>query len=88
MLIPIINTSFFNIIAFSETWLSDNISNSELNINNYAIYRCDRSLSNSNCDVGGGVLIAVDSNLKSKILHVSIKSVEHLFVHLQLGSTT
>lgn len=65
-----------------------NISNSELNFNNYTVYRCDRSLSNSNCNVGGGVLIAVDSNLKSKILNVSIKSVEHLFVHEQLGLTT
>lgn len=45
-------------------------------------------MSNSNCNVGDGVLIAVDSGLKSKTLNVSINSVEHLFVHLQLGSTT
>lgn len=67
LLTPIINSSFFNIITFSEAWLFGNISNSELDINNYTIYRCDRLLSNSNCNVGGGVLIDVHSNLKNKI---------------------
>jgi len=81
-LIPIINTSFFNTISFYENWLSGNISNTELNFNNYTIYRCDRSLSNSNCNVSSEVLIAIYSSLKSKILNVSINNFEHLFVHI------
>jgi hypothetical protein len=81
-LISTINTNFFDIIAFSETWLSNNLSNSEINFNNYIIYRCDRSLLNSNCIIGDEVLIAVNYNLKSKKLHISIDSVEHVFVQL------
>ena len=37
----------------------------------FVVYRCDRSTLNSNCDRGGGILIAVRSSYKS----------EHLLVH-------
>lgn len=80
------NTSFFDIIALSETWLSPSISNSELNFNNYIIYRCDRSPHNSVYSRGGGVLIAINCQLNSKILNVNINCVEHVFVQLNLGS--
>lgn len=85
-LIPIINTCDFDIIAFSETWLTPAISNLELNFFNYTVYRCDRSAHNSNFGRGGGVLIAINSNLKSKVLKVSFNCVEHIFVLLQLSN--
>lgn len=40
---PVLATSCFDVISFSETWLSPSIFNSELNFTNYIIYRCDRS---------------------------------------------
>lgn len=86
ILTPPLNTSFFDIIALSETWLSPSISNSELNFNNYIIYRCDRSPRNSVHSRGGGVLIAVNCQLKSKILNVNINYVEQVLVQLHLGS--
>jgi hypothetical protein len=86
-LIPSLNTSHSDIIVFTKTWLSDIISNSELGFNNYIIYRCDRSPLNNNYSRGGGVLIAVNVNLKSKLLKISINSVEHIFVSLHLDNS-
>jgi len=42
---------------------------------------------NSISNKDGGVLIAVDSKLKRKVLNVSIKCVEHIFVQLNLDPT-
>jgi len=70
-LIPNLTVSFFDIIALSETCLSPSIPNSELNFNNYIIYRCDRSPLNSVYKRGGGVLVAIGSHLNSKILNVT-----------------
>jgi len=44
-----------------ESWASDEISNGELNIVGYDLYRKDRN----NRHKGGGVLLYVKSNLKS-----------------------
>ncbi|KAH8273814.1 hypothetical protein KR044_001101, partial [Drosophila immigrans] len=53
-----------DVVAFSETWLSSDISDSELFPSKYTIYRQDRSSRR-----GGGVLFAVDSNFSSQPLH-------------------
>ena len=86
IIVPSLNASFFDIIALSETWLSPSISNSELNFNNYIIYRCDRSPLTSVYKRGGGVLVAVRSHLNSKMLNVTVKCIEHVFVQLKLRS--
>jgi len=53
----------FNFLAFTETWLHNNVSSLELNLVNYENYRCDRSLLSSPLTRGGGVLIAVKKNV-------------------------
>ena len=52
----------FDIIAFSETWLTEDISSAELGLNNYSIFRCDGSPNTSQFSrgKGRGVLIAQD----------------------------
>lgn len=86
IIVPSLNASFFDIIALSETWLSPSISNSELDFNNYIIYRCDRSPLTSVYKRGGGVLVAVRSHLNSKMLNVTVKCIEHVFVQIKLRS--
>ena len=57
------------IIFLTETWLSPLITDAELNLTDYLIFRNDRK-----CNVterGGGVLIGVDKKLKSKVIDYS-----------------
>ena len=60
----------YDIIAFTETWLHSGIQNSELT-NNYRIYRCDRNEQTSRHARGGGVMIAVKSDLQSTAVCIS-----------------
>lgn len=55
----IIDDESHDIIAFSETWLNNNIHNSEIMPPIYQCYRKDRK------DGYGGVLVAVENTLRS-----------------------
>lgn len=67
-LIPKISICNFKVIVFTKIWLSNNITNSELNFHNYIIiYRCDRSSLASNLCRGGGVLIVIKKYLNSQL---------------------
>lgn len=46
-----------SVITISETWLSSSISNSDISLDNYILYRADRGAR------GGGVATYVSSNL-------------------------
>ena len=62
-------TNIPDIIILTETWLNHCISDSELNLNDFIVYRSDRSPDNNGNTVrGGGVLIAVKKNLESAVL--------------------
>lgn len=82
------NTSHFNFIfvVLTETWLYSNFFSAELGLGNYIIYRCDRSSLSSTSERGGGVLIAVRSDVPSFLLPTTVKSVEQLFVRFSLNS--
>mgnify|MGYP002775177509 CR=1 FL=1 len=56
----------YDVIAFSETWLHEGILRGELGMENFTIFRCDRSKLTSSNERGGGVLIAVRSNISCK----------------------
>ena len=56
----VVHTNSYDIIAVTETWLTDNISDSELLEYGYTIYRRDRQVK-----IEGGVLLAVKSNISS-----------------------
>ena len=55
-------TSNYQIIAVTETWLTSSIYNKEILPSNFAIYRNDRGTR------GGGVLLAVNLSIPSKIV--------------------
>ena len=55
-----------DILLLTETWLVDDISNNELNLNGYFVYRTDRRQDTDGVTTrGGGVLMAVSKSLKS-----------------------
>ena len=55
MLSSVIN---YDIIILTETWLRDDVADTELVLDNYSVYRRDRD-DNSKSNRGGGVLIVV-----------------------------
>lgn len=54
----------YDVIVFTETWLKDDILDSELT-DCYKLYRCDRNSATSQFRRGGGVLIGVKTGLMS-----------------------
>ena len=68
----IANVDEDDIIAITETWLNNNIADSEILNNEYIIYRRDRQQSENLR--GGGVLLAVKSSLKSSLVHTDESS--------------
>ena len=58
-----------DIVCLTETWLTEEVANEALFLNNYVIHRNDGT---SKCGVSkhGGVLVAVKNNIQSKELFV------------------
>ncbi|KAH8415452.1 hypothetical protein KR215_010558, partial [Drosophila sulfurigaster] len=70
----------FNVIAFTETWLKNDILDTEIFSSRFSVYRRDRKVRR-----GGGVLIAVDAQLNSELFdHTS--DIELVAVRLSFGS--
>lgn len=69
-----------NIICLTETWLNNTISSQEVICDLYNVYRRDREDTACNKQEGGGVLIAVDKNLKSFAQHTWNSDAEDLWV--------
>ena len=67
-----------NIITLSETWLNSNISDNEIKLENYVLYRADRG------SRGGGVATYVSSNLTAELITPTVKPThfECLFVKI------
>ena len=64
-----------DIIGVTESWASESIFDSELHIDGYHYFRCDRSSGNR----GGGVLLYVKEVLKPIEFHTSNKYGEHIW---------
>jgi len=77
----------FDYFILTETWLTHDISDAELNMADYNIYRLDRNLSNSSHNKGGGVLIAVLRRFGSRSLPITNLSCEHLSVMINVNNT-
>lgn len=74
-----------DVLILTETWLCAGISDTELGLRDYNIYRCDRSVHTSEHSRGGGVLIAVKNNFFSRSIGTTVVNVEQLFVVLNAG---
>lgn len=58
----------FDYFLLIETWLNSNISDTELGMFDYNIYRLDRNSNNSSHLKGGGVLIAIHKRYRSTLI--------------------
>lgn len=63
----------------TETWLNDGISDMELGLKNYNIFKCNRSCT-SICSRGGGVLIGIRSDILSHFISDLNINIENLLV--------
>ena len=65
-----------HIFAITETWLSGSVYNGKILLNNFIIYRCDRS------SRGGGVLIAVKDTIPNLLLPTPTSNLKVLTVQI------
>lgn len=72
--------SHYSIIILTETWLNKDISNEELGLIDYDIFRIDRDCTLTNKLRGGGVLIAIKKELQAKLIHIPFTNVEQIFI--------
>ena len=77
-------TILLDVIIFTETWLKPSTLDSELGLIDFNVYRCDRCLTGSDLTRGGGVLVAVRSCFKSKLLRLGSYA-ESIFVTLTMA---
>ena len=77
----------YDIICLTETWLNDSISNAELFGTGfkYFVYRKDSDFNHYEKDDGGGVLIAVNSSLRSIMLDASDTVAEDLTIRVNVA---
>lgn len=79
--------SSYNVVMFSESWLNDAFTVSEVKFAGYEVYRSDRNAVIANKTRGGGVLIAVRCNLRSSLVPVATpsRSFDQLFVTVNIS---
>ncbi|XP_031357874.1 uncharacterized protein LOC116181632 [Photinus pyralis] len=77
----------YDVILLTETWLTNSFHDAEFFSNQYAVFRNDRNYKETNCERGGGVLIAVRLDLKAEQLEFESKQNE-MWVKFKLKNTT
>jgi len=60
--------------------LTSNVNSSELGFKNYNVFRCDRDIHTRNLSRGDGVLNAVNNKLSSKLINITTKNLEIVFI--------
>lgn len=70
----------YDAIILVESWLSEDISDAELNFKAFNIFRLDRNFSTSEKSRGGGIIIAVNKRYNAHTILCKVDNVEHLFV--------
>lgn len=86
LVLPLLSLFTYDLICFTETWLSSDINNSELfPPNQYIVHRSDRSTGTSDKQCGGGVLIAAKRKLQiSRPVHFERPNLEMVWIRVGL----
>lgn len=71
----------YQVLMFTETNLSDDISDAELGLNNYLIFRKDRSKETSHKKTMGGVLLAVHKSIPCSLLPTE-SPIEQIYIKI------
>ena len=67
-----------NIIGVTESWVTDKIFDSELHLDNYRTFRCDRQTGNR----GGGVLLYIKDDLNPMEFHIDTEYDEQVWCYI------
>ncbi|XP_052751505.1 uncharacterized protein LOC128200839 [Galleria mellonella] len=73
----------YDVIVATETWLNDNINNSEILNSDYVVYRRDRCSVSAGRE-GGGVLVAVSKSIESTCIDAWQSNVEDIWIRLKI----
>ena len=65
----LLKSKSFDIVAITETWLSDDIPDSVVHVNEYSVFRQDR-----NGAIGGGVMCYISKNIFSRVLDLDTRN--------------
>lgn len=79
--------SDYDILVFTETWLSLDIVDSEIVSPNYSNFRRDLSNVTSEKSRGGGVCVIVKNELYAFHIHLANSQMEELYVNITSGNT-
>lgn len=71
---------YYDIIILTETWLSPDISDAELGLYNFTIFKVDRNFNNSFLSRCGGVLITMKSSITYFPITLIKPTVENVFL--------
>jgi len=77
----------YEIIVITETWLFPEIPNSEFGPICFQIFRLDRNSNTNPRSRGGGILIAISSNLNAPLITTDVNCIEQLFIVLSFDSS-
>ena len=73
----------YDIVAVTETWLTNNIPTEVINLNGYKFVRRDR-----NCSRGGGIAFYVKNHINFKIIPLDIQNsneIENRWIEIKIG---
>jgi hypothetical protein len=76
--------SSYDVIILTETWLVDSVSDSELFDDRFVVWRRDRDYERTQQGRGGGVLVAVRSDLPATLVSQYCSSAEDLWLSLPM----
>lgn len=80
-----------HIICLTETWLNENLSSEEFCPQFYSFFRRDRNYDLSGTTMGGGVAVAIRSDLISTRLHnfeSNVLLIEDIWINVKLGDSS
>lgn len=75
-----VGCSNYDIIILAESWLNSDISDAEINLASFQIFRMDRNTITSNKLRGGGIFIAIKGTIQAKLIKLYVNSIEQLFI--------
>lgn len=67
-----VESSDYDFVCVSETWIQDGVFNSELFPVSYDVFRCDRDLAVTGGSRGGGVLLAVRGEIGAELIDLTV----------------
>ena len=74
----------YDLICVCETWLTEDVTNASIFLENYEVYRNDRTVTASRKSRHGGVLIAVSNRIAHEPIRMKCPKADYLVVKIEL----